>query len=370
MRISLLEVRRSPRRFATAVVILTLIAQLLMFLGGLLDGLISSSVSAIQRQDADLVVYDDSARESLVRSRVTADQRDDVAAVEGVADVGGLGVVQLGARVPGRGERDLSGVALFGYQIPPEGVPEPPAPGTAWADSSLRADGVEEGTVLRVGPARSPVEVAGFVDDLQYSGQASLWADEQTWRDVQAANRPDGAAPPGTFAALVVRTADGSDPAAVAAAVDEATGSTTTLTTAAAADSVSGVRQQRATFNQILGVTLLVTIVVVALFFVLLTVERTALYGVYKALGAPSRRILAGVVAQAVVVSLVAAAIGAALATALDAAIPAGSVPYDLSPGRVLVSVAALVAASVVGCAFSTRRILRIDPASAIGSST
>ena len=41
MRLALRELRRRPGRFATATVILTLIAVLLMFLGGLLDGLIA-----------------------------------------------------------------------------------------------------------------------------------------------------------------------------------------------------------------------------------------------------------------------------------------------------------------------------------------
>ena len=39
MRLALRELRRRPGRFGVATVILTLIAILLMFLGGLLDGL-------------------------------------------------------------------------------------------------------------------------------------------------------------------------------------------------------------------------------------------------------------------------------------------------------------------------------------------
>ena len=55
---------------------------------------------------------------------------------------------------------------------------------------------------------------------------------------------------------------------------------------------------------------------------------------------------------------------------ALDAAIPPGSVPLRISAGRLVTSLAYLVVAAVIGCAFSLRRVLRIDPASAIGSSS
>ena len=52
-------------------------------------------------------------------------------------------------------------------------------------------------------------------------------------------------------------------------------------------------------FNQIIGVTLVIAIVVVALFFALLTVERIGLYGMLKAIGARSRTLFGGVVVQA-----------------------------------------------------------------------
>ena len=136
---------------------------------------------------------------------------------------------------------------------------------------------------------------------------------------------------------------------------------------AEAADSIGGVRQQRSVFNQIIGVTLVIAVVVVALFFALLTVERIGLYGMLKAIGARSRTLFGGVVVQAVVVALIAAAIGSGFALFLDRALPPGTIPYQLLPGRLIVSSAALVVAAVVGSVFSLRRVLRVDPASAIG---
>jgi putative ABC transport system permease protein len=116
-------------------------------------------------------------------------------------------------------------------------------------------------------------------------------------------------------------------------------------------------------------VTIVIAVVVVALFFALLTVERAGLYGVLKAIGAGSGTLFAGVLAQAVVVTLIAAAIGIVVSLAVGLAIPPGTVPFELSPTRIATSVAYLLAAAVVGCVFSLRRVLRIDPASAIGGS-
>lgn len=372
MKLALRELRRRPGRFVVATAILTLIALLLMFLGGLLDGLLASSTGAYRAQQGDLIVYSDTARNSLVRSRIEPDVREQVEGVDGVERVGGLGSLQGGAR---RGDepdsRDLLDVAVLGYEVAPRGVPEePPGPGQVVADTSLQADGVEEGDTLLVGPARSEVEIVGFVDDTRYSGQSSLWGSLDTWRQATEENRP-GQAAGESVQALVVVVSDGADAGEVASAIDEATdGATESLTLSAAIDSLPGVDQQRSTFNQIIGVTVLVALVVVALFFALITVERTALYGILKAVGASGATLFGGVVAQAVVVTALASGIGIAGSLLLDRFIPAGSIPFEATTGRLVSSALLMLVAAVIGCAFSLRRVLRIDPASAIGTAT
>jgi len=369
--IAVTELRRRPSRFVTTTVILTLLATLLMLLGGLLDGLIAGSTGAINAQRADVFVYGATAERSIPRSRITPEDRTTIEGVDGVEEVGGIGVVQLGARVPGNAARDLAPVALFGYQLSPEGVPAPPEAGTAYADRTLEANGVAVGETLQVGPARTQVKVVGWVDGLAYAGQGTLWASTDTWRTATAANRPDAVVGAEDFQALLVRAGSGVDATELARRIDRSTdGATDSLALAAAVEAIPGVTEQRSTFNQIIGVTIVIAVVVVALFFALLTVERTALYGVLKAIGATSGRLFRGVLLQAVVVTAIAATVGAVIAVGLDLLIPPGSIPFTLEPARVVSSVAFLLVAAVIGCAFSLRRVLRIDPASAIGSST
>lgn len=363
MRLALRELRRRPSRFAVATVVLTFLCLLLLLLGGLLDGLYLGSTGAIRAQQADVIVYSDTARDSFLRSRVDGPTREIVSSVDGVDEVGGLGVALLGAVVPG--EDESADVAVIGYELAPRGVPEVPAAGTAWADSSLRDAGVEEGDELLVGPAASPIVVAGFVDDTNYLQQGALWVDLATWRSVQNANRPDAFVPDDVVQVLVVR---GDGGGSLADAIDDATdGATSTLTRDDAVLALPGVREQNSTFTAIIWSTLAVVLAVVGLFFSLLTLERTGLYGVLKAIGASTRRLFAGVVVQAVTVATVAYVVGGAAALAASAAVPAG-VPLQLTPGRFVFTFVALVLAAVLGSAISLRRVTRIDPASAIGS--
>ena len=370
MRLALRELVRRPGRFVAATLILTLIAVLLMFLGGLLDGLTRISTGAVRAQQADALAFSSASQASFLRSRIEPEVR---ATIESQLEVetGGLGVVLVGARVPGNGPRDLANVAVWGYELAPRGVPEAPGPGQAWADEVLKADGVEVGHELLVGPARTPVTVAGFVQDTSFNGQAGLWTDVDTWRTVLNQNRPDAALADGVFQSLVVNTTEAGPPAAdLPAAIEQVTdGQVIALTVDETINEIPGVTEQQSTFNQILGVTVVIALAVIALFFALLTVEGPVLYAVLKAIGARSSTIFGGLVAQAVVVTLIAAVIAGLAVVLLDLLIPPGSIPLYVSAGRIVTSIVLLLVAAVLGCAFSLRRVLHVDPASALGSS-
>ncbi|MDQ5894685.1 MAG: hemin transport system permease protein [Actinomycetota bacterium] len=370
MSLALKELRRRPGRFGVATVILTLIAILLMFLGGLLDGLTAGNTGAIRAQQADLIVYSATSQDSLVRSRIDPPERRQVEQVKGVDSVSELGSVQLGARIEGKGPRDLVPVVLFGYESASTGLPTTPTkPGEAWADDSLESEGVETGDILKIGPERSPVKVIGFVNDTRYTGQSTLWASMETWRKVQNENRSDARVAPGVSQALVVQAASGANANDLAISVDRATNDqTSSLTEDEAISALPGVESQQRVFNQIIGLTVLIAIIVVALFFALITVERIGLYGVLKALGARSGSLFAGVLLQAVIVTLIASVIGAIAALAMAAVIPPGSIPFIATGSRIAGSAFFLLLAAVIGCAFSLRRVLKVDPAQAMGA--
>lgn len=363
MNLAVTELRRRPGRFAVATVVLTFLSLLLLLLGGLLDGLFLGSTGAIRAQRADVIVYSESARDSFLRSRITAEVRSEVEATPGVEEVGGLGFTLLGARVPD--ETDVADVAVAGYELAPSGVPDPPPAGHAWADERLQDAGVSIGDTLLVGPAGSPVVVDGWVEDTNYLLQGALWVTLDTWREVQNANRPDAFVADDVVQVLAVRGEGGQ---ALATAIDDATGVTSTLTRDDAVFALPGVKEQRSTFNAIIWSTLAVVLAVVGLFFSLLTLERTGLYGVLKAIGASTRRLFAGVVLQAVAVAVLAFVIGGLLAFLADLGLP-GEVPLQLTTGRYVFTFVALVVAAVLGSAISLRRVTHIDPASAIGSS-
>lgn len=371
MRLALRELRRRPGRFTMATLTLAVLAALLLFLAGLLDGLYLGSTGAIRAQQADVFVYGDTSRESFLRSRIDPTTRQVVSGVDGVTEVGGLGLALVGVAVPG--STDLADAAVIGYELAPRGVPAPPASGQAWADERLQAAGVSIGDVVAVGAGEIPVEIIGFVKDTNYLLQGALWVEPGTWRQVQNTNRPDARVTENIVQVLVVRGDGSVSDAELARRVDIATaslgsgtGATSSLTKAEAELSLPGSKEQNATFNQILAVTFAVVVLIVALYFALLTLERVPLYGMLKAVGASTRQLFAGVVAQAVVVATAAFVVGAIVVVAAASAAPA-ELPLTVERSRVVTTYVVLVLCAVAGSLASLRRVVRIDPAQAIG---
>jgi putative ABC transport system permease protein len=367
VKIGLIELFRKPARFGVAGASLVLLTVLLLFLGGLLDGLFRGSTGLLRSQPAELVVFSSDARESLVRSRIDPEVRAEVEAVPGVQGAAGLGVALVGGRVPG--EEDLANLAVVGFEQPVDSMPADVTlgPDEAFADRSLEAAGVEVGQTIEVGSGQTPVRVVGWVSDTDFLQQGGFWVTPDTWRTILAQSRPDATLPDGTFQTLVVTTEPGADVAQVASAIDAATaGATTTLTREEAVLALPGIREQNSTFSSIIYVTLFVAGLVVALFFALLTLERIGLYAVFKAIGASTRQIFAGVVTQAVVVAVVSFLIGGLIILAVTMVLPTG-IPVALEPARALQTAVGLVVMSALGAAISLRRVVRVDPASAIG---
>ena len=373
MRLALSEIRRARGRFSSIVAALALIVFLVLVLNALADGLYFGSTGALRSAGADVYVFSGDGRLSLVRSALPEAAREEVAAVEGVGDVGAVGTLLATGAVEGAdAELDL---ALFGYEPGLPGgpaqalegrMPEPGEDGVAAVDVELAEDGVGLGDTLTFSGSATPIEVIGFVGDASYQLQPTVWTTLDTWRAVVAEARPETqGAEPGVvaFAAAVV---EGADPAAVAGEVATRVDGTETATREQAVLAIPGVAQQQSTFRSIIITTFAVAGLVVALFFALLTLEKRSLLAMLKALGASTGYLGGGILAQAALATLAGLVFGGLLAFGLSLILPP-DLPALFRPQTAAVLVVATLLTGVTGAALSFRRVTRIDPAAALG---
>ena len=364
MVIALRELVRRPSRFVPVVVATSLLVVLLAVLAGFLDGLERSQTGVVRAQEGRLLVVAADADLAPTRSTLPEEALEAVADVDGVADVGRLSQIVTTARPEGG---EVVDVVLVGYDLATDDVPAPAGGDVVHVDERLGAvAGTPATAVPAVGPGGECCDAVGEVLTDVSAGAPSIWVAHDRWEELAAAADPTA---PVRLQALVVEPAADADPATLAEAVQDALAGTVEVdvaTPAAVVDANEVVTQQSATFTGIIGVTFLVTLLVVALFFVLLTIERTRLYAVLKAVGGRTGDLLGGLAAQAVAVALASLLVGGAIVAALLPLVPA-DLPVVVLPERLAVLAVAVVVVAVVGALTTLRRLLRVDPASAIG---
>ena len=362
MSIFIKELIRRPGRFVSVGGALTMLVVLLVVLGGFLDGLELNQTGPYRAHEGRLLVFSDDSELLIQRSRVDASQAEQLAATDGVAAVGALDLI---ASTAGNSQGEIIDIVLFGYDLATDVIPSPPVDGGAIIDEALAdRNDVAVGDTLLLGATSEPVVVSQIVGDLS-QGSPTVWLSTDRWREIVRSGNPAALPPEGVDQALVIEPSAGTDLNVLARQLAGFDG-VAVATADEAIKALPVVQQQSSTFEGIIGVTFVVTLMVVALFFTLITLERVDLYAVLKALGARTGDLLAGISAQAVGVSLVALLLGFGLSVAFVGLLPA-ELPVRLVPARLLQTAIGVMLSALLGSLFTLRRVLRIDPAEAIG---
>ena len=361
MKIGIRELLRQPGRFASVGGALTLLVVLLVVLGGFLDGLELNQTGPYRAHDGRLFVFSEESEDLIQRSRVGEAEATALADADGVAAVGALNLIESTASAV---DGEILDIILFGYDLPTEVIPTPPADGAVVDKALADRNGVTVGDMLLIGADAAPVPVEAIVEDLS-QGSPTVWISTENWRDIVGSGNPAALPPEGIHQALVIEPAPGVAAEDLAAQLNS-TAAVSVVTSTEAVDALPVVQQQSSTFQGIIGVTFVVTLLVVALFFALITLERVGLYAVLKALGAGTKDLMAGISAQAVLVSVVALLLGFGLSLIFANLIP-DELPVRIEPPRLIQTAIGVIVTSLMGSLFSLRRVLRIDPAEAIG---
>ena len=371
MRLALAEILRHRGRWASIIGAVAFIVFLVLVLAALADGLFMGVTGALGTGNTDALVYSADGRRSLVRSELPVSDRSSVASIEGVADVGALGVLLATAAVGA----DPFDIAVMGHLPGHAGEPkrlvegrrtELGEPFVGLADISLRTEGISLGDSVTLTGSSQPVEVVGFVEDSQYLLAGTLWVSLETWETLCLEIRPETIGLGSVAQAFPILVADGAAVTAVAAAIDRALTTTETVTTDEAILSLPGVEQQQSTFTAIIVVSFVVVGLVTALFFALITLEKRSQFAILKAIGSSNRFLLEGLVVQALIATMAGYALGFGLSRLLALVLPS-TVPVAFLPSTALSLFLATFAMGALGALFSFRRIVRIDPASALG---
>lgn len=359
MRLGLLELRRNAGRFAAVAGAVGFIVFLALILSGLSDGLYLGSTGAYRTSEADVFAFSAGSDFELSSSTVDPAGVERAAGASGVEDVGRLSRFNTTA-TSGDDDVQLTLVGADQVTMPIDVVDgRRPEVGTSEVliDSQTRRQGIDIGDTIAV-TGGANLEVVGVASDAGF-GTVTAWIDHDTYDEVVAEVRPELAELAGTSQALGLELADPDD------GTIEIEG-LVVGTQEQAINALPAASQQKTTLNGIVYTTFAVAAIVVGLFFALVTLEKRSEFAVLKAIGMPNRVLVLALFTQAVVSSIVGFTIGFVLVRLAALVIPASVPALFLLNTAGTVAIATLIMGAV-GAIFSFRRIIRVDPASALG---
>ena len=362
--LALQEMRRKKVQFGLISLIVGLVVYLLVMISALGTGLLSAMSGAVNSFDADLVVFSADSNDSLLRSELTAEQRDAIVQLAGAGSTGAVGYMAATVQE----DSAVEDVALFGFQLASIAVPRVRSGRALQGDGEILIDrSLSRSTDLEVGDQITmrnalidyQLAIVGEVDEGQFLGLPSAYVVLDQWREMrypgQAGNVP-------AAGVLLVR----GDTSALGAQIEAAIPNTSVLSKSDAISAIGGVTEQERVVMAIEFFSFVIGVLVIGSFFFVLTMQRGYEIAIFKALGASSWYVFGQLIRQVVAVAMVGLALGVPLALMTDAALP-GDIPLEITSGAFLTGGVSITIAALLGSLLSARQVVRVNPMSALG---
>jgi putative ABC transport system permease protein len=377
--LALSEIWRSKGRFVLFSLVVALITVLILFVAALGEGLGTGNREFIEKLNAELIVYQDTARLSIAGSRVDNDTQRAIRYVDGVREVGSVGFSS--AAVMLAGEEEPLDVALIGVEPGKPG--EPPVV----AGQGLRRKNSDEVIVdrtvaavagLKVGDAITlrtlqgdedefyTLEVVGISDSLKYGIRPSVFAPLLTWDEVRAKSAPgrSTAAPVGNVVAVQLEDPERID--AMRYEIQAWVDGVQAVDRKTAYQNTPGYTEQQSTLSTQNAFALLIGVLVIGGFFQIQTLQKVPQIGMLKAIGTPNAVVALAALLQIVAVTLLGVLIGSVATLTLSLGFPP-NIPIVFELGSAAIAVGSILLMGPLGGLVSIRYSLRVEPLIALG---
>lgn len=354
------ELRYHKAKYGLITGILILLLFMVLFLGGLSNGLAGATGSAIRNSKSAYFVISENADEVLTRSELTLSQYNEVKTRGGELAPFNLQRMSL------RREDDPTKIDCTYLAVDPAGFMMPEVKGGSGAslgkneillDDSFEDDGIKTGDIIKDAATEIEMKVAGYITDTSYGHSSVGVMTLETFQAIRNKITHSGTV---KYQGIAIR-----ETFSDIQSINDIAG-ISVLSKAEIIEKVPGHAQEQMTINMILAVLLVVSAVILGVFLYVITIQRLSQFGTLKAVGTPMKTIAAMVVWQVLLISGCSVVTGGLLTFGLAGIMPA-RMPFTLSVSEGAVISLAFIAISILSSLFTLIKIAKADPIIAIG---
>ena len=371
MFLALKEMKQSKARFIMIGAIIMLIAWLVFILSGLGNGLSTLSAATMKNLDADYFVYEEGTEGKIMKTKVSADLQAEIQAFDNVKATSPFGQSTVVVFKKGENEKTATkediaflGVEAGGFIEPTvvEGTQLNPSNlNGVLVNDTLKDEGYKLGDTIKITSSNIEVEIIGFVNNETFNHLPVMFANLELWQSYAfaAPGSDNGLTNPVNAIAIQGSKVD-------AEAMQKQLDGVEVITHSEAVMGMPGYKEESGTIYLMLAFLMVISAVIITVFFYVFILQKTQQFGVMKAIGASNRFIKKSIISQVFVLSLISIIAGIILTYLTALALPP-AMPFNLDMKIVILYAAILLLLSVLGSVLSARQVTKIDPLTAIG---
>ncbi|EJG5135199.1 ABC transporter permease [Staphylococcus pseudintermedius] len=343
------EIKRNKLKFSLIIGVLILISYLLFLLSGLAKGLINMNTEGINRWEADAIVLNKDANQTVQQSSF------DKTLVNGKFDK--QATLTQAAVIVSNGKIEENAL-LYGTQKDAFIVPQLTEGRTFTADNEVIADGTLKekgfklGDTLSLSQSDETLKIVGFTESAKYNASPVLFGNDQTIEKINPLLTGD------KTNAVVVKDSHWQH--------QKLDSTLEVIDINTFIENLPGYQAQNLTLNFMISFLFIISATVIGVFLYVITLQKTQLFGVLKAQGFTNGDLVKVVLSQTFVLALIGTVIGLILTLVTGTFLPS-AVPIKFEMLTLMIFGIVLILVSLLGSLFSIMTIRKIDPLKAIG---
>ncbi|WP_251545897.1 ABC transporter permease [Limosilactobacillus caecicola] len=352
MFLAIREIKHNKLHYGLIIGMVALIGYLMFMLVGLMLGLANENTAAIKSWDTQTVYLNKDANENLSQSLISKQQAGKMNSHEAL-----VGTVPVVLRKTSGHEAKQSiqfmGLSKSQYiyrnKLKITEGRKPTKAHEIVLDESLKDKGYKVGSHVKLNSQSTTYRVVGFVKDAQLNIASLAIGSLSTWQELKGTSNQFVAS-----GILSDRSLSASHHRQLARySVNQFI------------QKLPGYSAQNVTFEFMIGFLMVISLIVIAVFLYILTMQKLPEYAVLRAQGIPVKTLVWGTLAEAIILMVAGVVIGLVLTFGTSLAIPA-AVPMLIKWPLTLLIGCSLVILGTIGALLPVRIITKIDPVDAI----
>ncbi|WP_127848302.1 ABC transporter permease [Lacticaseibacillus hulanensis] len=351
MFLALREIRKEKLRSGLIVAMIVLISYLIFILTSLALGLARQNTDALNSWGTQTVTLNGSANVDMRQSLITKKQAGKL-----TGDEAYIGQASVVAKAQGHENTSAVFIGLQSNQFVAKKIKltsghRPQSDKQLVADTSFQDAGYKLGSKVRLSSDSGKFTIVGFTKNAKMNIAPVVYGRLGAWLDLKDLM-------PGPIASAVVSRKAG--------ARSQQSSALKTYSRATFINKMPGYSAQNMTFELMIGFLMIISLIVIAVFLYILTMQKLPNYAVLRAQGIPSRVLVGATISQSLILVVAGLIIGTEL-TALTAVAMPAAVPMAFDVPQLAAVAAGLVLMGLIGSLIPVGAVLRVDPVSVIG---